>query len=151
LRKLLMVLIGAIALATGGTALAKSSSTAPASGADDFAAFRTPSGNIGCAYTGAGGSTKGYLRCDIGTGLKPRPRKPASCQLDYGSGYEMSDTGRAKVVCAGDTVLRQGFVLRYGKTWRRGGFTCASRLAGLRCTNRSARGFFLSRARSYLI
>jgi hypothetical protein len=146
-----MVSIAAIVLGTGGTALAKAPSTPPSSRADDFAAFRTPSGNIGCAYTGAGGSTKGYLRCDIGTGLRPRPRKPASCELDYGSGYSMSDTGRASVVCAGDTVLRQGFVLRYGKTWRSGGFTCASRIAGLRCTNRNGHGFFLSRARSYRI
>ena len=149
MRKVLLVTLAGVALATGGTALG--SSTAPASPADDFAAFRTPSGNIGCAYTGAGGSTKGYLRCDIGTGLKPRPRKPASCELDYGSGYAMSDTGRAAVVCAGDTVLRQGFVLRYGTTWRSGGFVCSSKVAGLRCTNRAGRGFFLSRGRSYLI
>jgi hypothetical protein len=63
----------------------------------------------------------------------------------------MADTGRARVVCAGDTVLHQGPVLKYGTTWRRGGFTCTSRSTGLRCTNRSRHGFFVSRARSYVI
>jgi hypothetical protein len=40
-------------------------------------------------------------------------------------------------------------VLRYGTTWRRDGFTCRSRIVGLRCRNASVHGFFLSRQRSY--
>ncbi|MDP8911577.1 MAG: hypothetical protein M3M94_05875 [Actinomycetota bacterium] len=51
-------------------------------------------------------------------------------------------------VCAGDTVLGARLpVLRYGRTWSRGGFTCRSRRAGVRCTNRSGRGFLLARER----
>lgn len=119
------------------------------SSASTLVGFHTPSGNIGCIYSKDGASV--FLRCDIATGIKPAPNKPRSCELDYGSGYSMADTGRARVVCAGDTVLHQGPVLKYGTTWRRGGFTCTSRSTGLRCTNRSRHGFFLSRAHSYVI
>ena len=111
-----------------------------------FVQFRTPSGNIGCAFS----SPPGSLRCDILTGLKPRPPKPQSCDLDWGFGYSLGPTGRARVVCAGDTAVdRRSTVIRYGRTWSRSGFTCASRIGGLRCTNRTGHGFFLSRLRSY--
>jgi hypothetical protein len=109
--------------------------------------FRTPSANIGCVYSSDGGL---YLRCDILSGLKPKPAKPKGCRLDWGYGYELSPFGRAKVVCAGDTAVdRRAQVLRYGQAWARGGFRCVSRTSGLRCTNRSKHGFVLSRAHSY--
>jgi hypothetical protein len=111
--------------------------------------FRTPSANIGCAYA-SGLGPRPSLRCDILSGLKPAPAKPRGCDLDWGFGYELSPTGRAQTVCAGDTAVdRRAKVLRYGQKWSRSGFTCVSRAAGLRCTNRSGHGFFLSRAHSY--
>ena len=114
-------------------------------GAAAFVQFRTPSGNIGCAFN----SLPASLRCDILSGLKPRPPKPRGCDLDWGFGYTLGPTGRARVVCAGDTAVdRAAKVLRYGQRWSRGGFTCFSRVGGLRCTNRSGHGFFLSRLRS---
>ncbi len=136
--KVLIASVAVAALAIVGAALA-----------DGSAMFRTPSGNIGCSYTGAAGSPKGYLRCDIGSGVKPLPKKPLSCQGDWGLGFSMNDTGKAGVTCASDTVLHQGFVLAYGKTWKRGGFVCSSATTGLKCTNRSQHGFFLSREKSY--
>jgi hypothetical protein len=120
----------------------------PAPAANVFLQFRTPSANIGCAY-GAGGG-RASLRCDILSGLKPRPPKPRRCELDWGFGYALSTIGRAQTVCAGDTAVdRRARVLRYGQRWSRSGFTCVSSFAGLRCTNRSGHGFFLSRAHSY--
>jgi uncharacterized protein DUF6636 len=114
-----------------------------------FVQFRTPSANIGCVYSTEPG-TRAYLRCDILSGLKPRPAKPRGCDVDWGFGFSMSPRGRAQTVCAGDTVVdRRSRVLRYGSKWSRGGFTCTSRLAGLRCRNRSGHGFFLSRAHSF--
>ncbi len=105
--------------------------------------FRTPTGSIGCV----GGPT---LRCDIRSGLKPLPPKPASCKRDWGFGYAVGQTGISHAVCASDTAIdRTARVLRYGTSWRRGGLTCLSRPTGLRCTNRSRHGFFLSRSRSY--
>jgi hypothetical protein len=104
--------------------------------------FRTPSGNIVCAYYA------GSLRCDIGRGLRPRPRRPRSCDVDYGQGLTVMGRGRASIVCAGDTVLFHDVpTLRYGRTWRSGGITCISRSVGLTCRNADGRGFFLSRER----
>jgi hypothetical protein len=109
--------------------------------------FRMPSKNIECAeLTGA----RATLRCDIRSGVKPLPPKPASCEFDWGAGYVMARRGRAHVSCVSDSVHSPSArVLRYGTTWRRDGFTCLSRRVGLRCRNASGHGFFLSRERSY--
>ena len=116
--------------------------------ADVFLAFRTPSGNIGCTFNS--GLTPATLRCDIRSGLRPRPTKPRGCDLDWGDSYELRLRERAAITCHGDTaIVPRSRVLRYGTRWRRGGFTCTSRVTGLRCTNRSGHGFFLSRAHSY--
>lgn len=113
--------------------------------------FQTPSRNIGCIFVaGLGALDKPYLRCDIGSGLRPLPPKPKSCDLDWGYGFAMFAAGRAKSFCAGDTAKDpKAPVLDYGRTWRKGPFTCVSRSIGLRCANSSGRGFFLSRERSY--
>jgi Family of unknown function (DUF6636) len=122
---------------------------AAAASADGF--FQTPSRNIGCVYLAkAGYGERPYLRCDIGGGLRPRPPRPKSCDLDWGYGYSMRATGKAAPFCAGDTARNPGApVVAYGRTWRKGPFTCVSRRIGLRCTNRSKHGFFLSRQHSY--
>jgi hypothetical protein len=105
--------------------------------------FRTPSGNIGCGYTD---DPRHLLRCDI-LQSSDMPRKPRSCDLDYGYAYAMNRHSKASTLCAGDTVVNQNArVLQYGKTKRIGGFTCRSRMRGLRCRNKSEHGFFLSRA-----
>ena len=134
--RLLLVSVAALALA--GTAVA-----------DLAIPFRTPSGNIGCYYMSSR-SLQATLRCDIRSGLKPRPPKPRNCPLDWGDSYELAPTGRALYTCHGDTAIDPtSRVLKYGTRWSRGGFTCASRKAGLRCSNRSGHGFFLSRAHSF--
>lgn len=122
----------------------------PATASAALGQFRTPSANIGCVSNSDPGLGGPYLRCDILSGLKPRPARPMGCNLDWGFGFQMHATGRAQTVCAGDTsVDKRAKVLRYGTKWSRSGFTCVSRLAGLRCTNRSGHGFFLSRRHSY--
>lgn len=127
--------------ALAAVAVAALALAAPSSAAVEF--LRTPSGNIGCVWDSAQG---GYLRCDIGSGLVPRPPKPAGCDLDWGSSLSLTRRGKTTVTCAGDTVLGQpGRLLRYGQTWSRGGFTCASRPAGLTCENAVGHGFSLSR------
>jgi len=112
--------------------------------------FRTPSGNIGCVYASGLPGAQTSLRCDIRSLLKPKPAKPRNCHLDWGDSYELPKTGRTLVTCHGDTTLDpHAPVLAYGKTWRRNGFTCVSKSAGLRCSNRGGHGFFMSRAHSY--
>jgi uncharacterized protein DUF6636 len=109
--------------------------------------FRTPTGNIGCAFSaGLPGAEKPTLRCDIRSRLRPEPRPPKSCPLDYGDAIEVSQLGPATLVCHGDTAIDPGApVLAYGHSWRRGGISCTSRPTGLTCSNRSRHGFFLSR------
>ena len=113
--------------------------------------FRTPSGNISCAYNSAlGGSIRAGLRCDIRSGLEPTPPHPQNCDLDFGDSVGLNRTGHAYYVCHGDTVQDpHASVLRYGTTWRKNGFTCTSRTTGLRCSNVSSHGFFLSRQQSF--
>ena len=136
-----------IALAAAGIAAGVASADRAAS---TVAFFRTPSGNIGCVYSTGAGGLKQALRCDIRSGIKPKPAQPKSCDLDYGDSYELGRTGRAILVCHGDTAIDpHAKVLAYGQTWRRNGITCRSKTTGLRCTNTSGHGFFMSRAHSY--
>jgi len=111
----------------------------PALGASDFAMFATPSHGIGCVYS------NNVLRCDVTGGVVPLPPRPKSCELDWGQGYWLKPTGRAAVVCAGDTALGATTIVRYGTIWRHGAIACASSPDGLRCTNADHHGFFLSR------
>ena len=100
-----------------------------------------PSGNVVCALD------EGTARCDIRERTWEPPPKPASCELDYGSGLSLGD-GRAGVVCAGDTVLTDTATpLPYGSAVRTGDVVCSSSTEGMRCENlRTSRGFVLARA-----
>ena len=119
-----------------------------AAGADELLFFKTPSRNVACLKATV--QNRPYLRCDILSGLRPLPARPRGCNLDWGFGYTLNRTGRAVVTCAGDSTNEPGArIIPYGATWRLGPFHCASRLTGLRCSNASGHGFFLSRARSY--
>jgi hypothetical protein len=111
-----------------------------AAGAASPVQFRSPTGNIGCAYYNAA------LRCDVRDGLVPRPPRPAGCPsfTDYGQGLSLNARGTS-VVCAGDTALGAGSVLPYGRTWHRGSITCVSRSTGFTRTNASGRGFYIAR------
>jgi hypothetical protein len=127
----------AVAFAAGAIALVVAS---PAEAKIEF--FKVPSGNIGCVYD----SSPAYLRCDILSGLKPRPARPASCDLDFGDSLQLRTRGQAKLVCHGDTAVDPSAkVLRYGKTWTKGPFACTSRTTGLTCINAVGHGFFMSR------
>ncbi len=120
--------------------------TAPAAEAAPLtsAKFRTPSRNIGCAFSRPS-SSSAYLRCDILSGLRPEPRR--ACDFDW-VGLALTGRGRGRPNCGSDTVYApRAPVLRYGRTWRRGPFLCVSGRRGLRCTNQAAHGFFLSRRR----
>jgi hypothetical protein len=133
-----------LAVAAGALAATASGTASP----EVLKLFRTPSGNIGCVY-GAQGK-QSTVRCDIRTGLKPKPARPKGCDLDYGDSYQLAKTGRAILVCHGDTAIDpHAPVLAYGKTFHGVGITCTSRTTGLRCANPGGHGFFLSRAHSY--
>jgi hypothetical protein len=140
------LLAGAVA---AGMVVCANVAGAAQGGGYTFVSFRTPSGNIGCVYASGQGSPTS-LRCDIRSGLRPRPHKPHGCRLAWGDSYSMNATGRVALTCHGDTaVLPHARILRYGTRWHRGGFECRSRTVGLRCENRDGHGFFLSRQHSY--
>ena len=111
--------------------------------------FVTPSKNIVCRWDADDDvRSRTYLRCQIGTGLNPRPKQPPDCDTDWAFGLTLLNVGRAEVLCAGDTIW-QGWkpVLEYGRSWQKRGFTCRSAFNGLTCKNTAGRGFFLSRER----
>ncbi len=110
--------------------------------------FQMPSRNLVCgAYTGP---LPAFLRCDIGTGLVPKPSRPKGCKFDFGGTLTLSAKGRARIGCVSDAVLpdpTKAPVLAYGKTWKAGPFKCKSARTGVTCRNAAGHGFFLSRQR----
>ena len=135
-------MLRSLAIVAGAVAVGALASTAGAR-TTGVSFFRTPSGNIGCIA----GTGPTYLRCDIKSGLRPRPRTPRDCHLDYGDSLGMSATGRPIFICHGDTVFDpHAKVLAYGKTFRFASFRCTSQSARLTCRNAKGHGWFLSRA-----
>lgn len=110
-----------------------------------FVSFRTPSGNIGCV--GDTARADNSVRCDIRTRTWSPPPRPRSCDLDWGQGLNLTRTGRARYVCAGDTALNTGPKLAYGASRRIGAIVCVSRTSGLTCRNAAGHGFTMSRQR----
>jgi hypothetical protein len=70
---------------------------------------------------------------------------------DWTFGYQLQARGKARNVCAGDTVFSPtARVIAYGRDWHGGRFSCTSRLWGLHCWNTTSdEGFFISRNHSY--
>jgi hypothetical protein len=97
--------------------------------------FRTPSKNIVCVYSSAGGPGA-YIRCDV---------------LSLNDvGFLLDRRHRAKRMKVTDTAgdVNRAAVLRYGKSRLFGPFRCSSRRSGLTCKSRkSGHGFRLSRHR----
>jgi hypothetical protein len=116
------------------TALA---AAAPASAATSF---HSPSGNIRCVI-----DRTSFTRCDITNRNWSPPRKPQSCDFDWGNSLGVGFRGRGRFLCVSDAVDR-GRRLPYGESIRRGRFRCRSRVSGMRCVNvRNGHGFALSR------
>ena len=133
----------------------------PTAGALTMGSFRTPSGNIVCAYAAGPNPSFGprwhpSVLCGIKSGLRPpSPRKTCREGGRVSDRIYLSAVGRAAVSsCAGDpgpfVGQERARVLGYGKVWvdRFSGLRCVSKISGLTCRNKSGHGFFLSRQRS---
>jgi hypothetical protein len=106
----------------------------------ELTGFTSPTGNIGCLID------RESVRCDVAERSWEPPKAPASCELDYGQGIELSAGGEAAFVCAGDTALQAGDPLPYGSSIRAGLLLCESTEAAIFCRDvESGRGFSLSR------
>jgi hypothetical protein len=113
---------------------------APA-GADTLRFFRAPSGNIDCLVS------EGYARCDIRTHTFKAPRRPATCDLEWGSVLSVGKANRrGGFACVGDTARDPSArALPYGRSIAVGRVRCTSRTDGIRCRNRFGRGFLVGR------
>jgi len=126
-------------LALAAAALGLLAVPVPASAA--FRQFIMPSRNIAC-----GGDTR-FLRCDILHHSWHAPKKPRSCEFDWGNTLEVGLRGKGRFGCVSDAI-DPGRELSYGESIARGRFRCRSRRSGMRCVNsRNGHGFALSRER----
>jgi hypothetical protein len=121
-----------------------------AQGFEELGSFRTTSNNIHCLAYRDSRNSSAELQCELIAVSATIPAKPKDCDLDWGHRFLLTERGRAERVCYGDTIVGKSKILGYGQTWRVAGFTCDSSTVRLRCTNRSGRGFELSRARQRL-
>jgi hypothetical protein len=127
------VAITPVGAATPGAAVA------PASAA--WAAFLSPSRNIGC-YVDATSA-----RCDVLVHTYKPTMKPSWCEGDWGTASEVGATGKGHFQCVSDTTWGPNPVLRYGHSKTIGRFTCTSRSTGMTCVNRwTGHGFSVARA-----
>ncbi|EEW26440.1 DUF6636 domain-containing protein [Rhodobacter ferrooxidans] len=118
--------------------------------ADEFLAFRAPSGNIHCMI--ATGDDYAQARCDMVELTPSFTKPPAGCDLDWGSAFSVGlNDSQGQLACVGDTVMMpDAAVLGYGNTLTSGGFSCTSDQTGMTCTNPAGHGFSLSKARQRL-
>jgi hypothetical protein len=109
----------------------------PAKGTAGPIAFTSPSGKIECALSRIGATCandKTY-------------RTPPPPESDCGSGSSAVNVDRhgAGLVCIGNDLGAE-LPLPYGRTLRRGRFSCTSRRSGMSCDDRqTGRGFHLNR------
>ena len=111
--------------------------------------FHSPTGNIKCLYVAGKPSV---MRCQLGRadyGAALQRRCIGRTTVDW-HGFELTATRPAAITCSGG-ILYTGtprFVnLPYGTSWKRGPFTCTSRVTGVTCTSSTGHGLFVSRQR----
>lgn len=116
--------------------------------ADGITMFHTPSGNIHCALIE--GDEGGMADCEI---IRIERftlplKRPASCDLDWGNRFELSEDQGPAMPCYGDTVRDSASrILDYGDSMKAANITCTSEKSGLTCTDSSGHGFTLSKSR----
>jgi hypothetical protein len=108
---------------------------------DSLDGFRTPSGNIQCAFF-----DDTSVRCNIADKATPLPPRPRDCELDWGNDFGLDGTSRrGELLCVGDTIRGHYLVLPYDESFQRGSITCRSERTGVTCANERGAGFAISR------
>lgn len=139
--------------AGGATASGTRSQTGEAPAADEFAAIRTPSGNVDClAWVYGRGDAEATMRCYIDEISGPDVPRPDWAQCDWEGGrlFELPPSGPGTRASFCDAIPARPGTYRdetvaYGRIWRHGPYTCLSSRLGLLCTNANGHGLFLSR------
>ena len=110
--------------------------------------FHSPTGNIKCYYAHAltARGAKPVVRCGL-VHADYAMRLQHYCEAGDWHGFTLTPDSRPSLFCtAGASGERVAYTaLAYGKTWRRGPFTCTSRTAGVTCRSRTGHGLFVSR------
>lgn len=117
----------------------------------ELESFRTPSNNIHCMYIEDEGRRS--VQCEVleMSNAEPALPKPADCDLDWGSRFELGERGKSGMSCHGDTLASaESPMLAYGRSSHWGEISCRSAPSGLTCKNASGHGFSLSRAKQEL-
>lgn len=132
----------AVVLALGAvTSSAQTATPTGSRGADNGQIdFTMPSGNIGCTFTPAGG-TSVYKPFDGGPELSCDRIRPKYVRvvLTPKAVRRFDDVGDQDCCSAGNTFA-------YGNHWSRGPFSCESSEQGLTCRLGDGRGFSMSTA-----
>jgi surface antigen len=140
---LISLVVSALAVA-----VAASSSAAGGSSLQRLPGFRSPSGNIRCFV-----ANKLYCsiaRSDYAGRLQARCMGPDGAGVDW-HGFTLGPSAKGKVYCTSNPPYDTGKqrpsyqLLPYGKTFRRGTFTCSSRVTGITCRNHNGHGLSISR------
>jgi hypothetical protein len=108
---------------------------------DGAISFSTPTGNIGCTYIPAGG-TSVYFPKNGGPELQCDRVEPVYLRFflyKSGKAEKFTNVGDAGCCSADNTLV-------YGNSWSKGPFRCISARGGLTC-RRGKNGFFISRGR----
>jgi hypothetical protein len=113
--------------------------------------FHSPSKNIYCMVLEEGSVSA--VDCEIIERTNGRPIRPvpADCDLEWGNRFFLENSGRAQLICTGDTLRgSEAFVLPYGERLDYFGITCSSSETGIECINDDGHGFKISKGRQTL-
>jgi surface antigen len=119
-----------------------------AAGGTVLPGFRSPTGNVKCFVATS-------LYCSIehsayGARLQARCMRPDGSGVDW-HGFQLRPGAKGKVYCTSNLPYDAGKQrpiyrkLPYGASFRRGAFTCKSRIKGITCRNHNGHGLFISR------
>lgn len=137
-----LALSATLALAVMIPGAARAETQRLSSGPDGEVIFVTPSGNIGCIYIPAGG-TSVYESADGQAELQCDRVEPSYVTVILGAktrAKRINEPGE-QGCCSLDQPLD------YGNSWSEGPFTCLSSKTGLTCSSRAGHGFFISKAK----
>ena len=117
--------------------------------------FKSPSGNIACAFGDGSENFPDHVRCDIykftpsyevPDELKNDPIFTCKSPEEMHSFWVSTNDVPAGFFCPTD-ALDDSAVLNYGDSISKDGITCNSEKTGMTCTNSSGHGFSLSKAK----
>lgn len=119
--------VATIAACAVGVAVAAAGAEQASAASTDL--WRSPTGNIRCAYVD-----------QTGVGCYTRHNGRWAVLRSFGNSAVFYDS----------RTLPAGRILRYGAVWRRSTFRCQSRTDGMRCwSTYTGHGFHISRERAY--